>query len=172
VDLNKVGQVKYTSRASQDLLGDGERTISLGPPPSKARGTFTLLPPPAKTKGTINTKQDKDKEPLSIQLISKQGPQENTSSQPLLTLYPTSKSVSVEWRDALRYLKGIIPGPETQQFKQQLADIGVRIKLLDIVAGGVEIPDTKPPIDGVSSTPGTAGKVAITGEFWYDSMVD
>ena len=50
--------------------------------------------------------------------------------------------------------------------------MGVRVKLLDIVAGGVEIPKTKPVIAGASTAPGGQGKVAITGEFWYDSMVD
>lgn len=64
------------------------------------------------------------------------------------------------------------PGNETEAFTKRLADVGVRVKLLDIVAGGVEIPTTKPVIEGASTAPGGQGKVAITGEFWYDSMVD
>jgi len=159
VDIGKVGQIKYTNRASTEFNGEDEQTISLAPPPWK-------------NKSTINTKHDKEKSALSVQLLGKPGSQENTPVSTLLTLYPTSRAIAIEWRDALRFLKGIAPGPETEHYKSTLADIGVRIKLLDIVAGGVEIPQSKPPIEGVSSTPGTAGKVAITGEFWYDSMVD
>lgn len=76
----------------------------------------------------------------------------------------------MEWRDALRFLVGLHPGNETEAFTKRLADVGVRVKLLDIVAGGVEIPKTKPVIEGASTVPGATGKVAITGEFWYDSM--
>jgi hypothetical protein len=61
---------------------------------------------------------------------------------------------------------------ETNDFTKRLADVSVRVKLLDIVAGGVDIPKTKPIIEGVSTTPETAGRVTITREFWYDSMVD
>lgn len=64
------------------------------------------------------------------------------------------------------------PGNETEEFTKRLADVGVRVKLLDIVAGGVEIPKAKPTIEGISTTADVQGKVAITGEFWYDNMVD
>ena len=57
-------------------------------------------------------------------------------------------------------------------FTKRLAEVGLRVKLLDIVAGGVEIPKGKPLVEGVSAEDGVAGKVAITGEFWYDNMVD
>jgi hypothetical protein len=66
---------------------------------------------------------------------------------------------AVEWRDALRFLVGLTPGQETEDFTMRLADVGVRVKLLDIVAGGVDLPRTKPIIEGVSTTPGTAGSL-------------
>jgi hypothetical protein len=125
--------------------------------------------PPSKNKGTVNTKQEKDKIPISITLMP-QSTQDPT--HPILSLYPTSKTTAIEWRDALRFLVGLAPGDETEEFMKRLADVGVRVKLLDLVAGGVEIPKSKPLIEGVSITADAAGKVAITGEFWYDNMVD
>lgn len=98
--------------------------------------------------------------------------QDSSSTHPLLTLYPTSRANAIEWRDALRFLLGTVPGDETLNFTERLAEVGVRVKLLDIIAGGVDIPTSKPLIEGVSSTPDKLGKVAITGEFWYDSMID
>ena len=153
MDLTKVAQITYTTPDSKTHV-DGE--ISLAVPPSKNIST---------------SKQEKDKKPISITLMP-HSTQESVAMHPLLTLYPTSRTTAIEWRDALRFLTGLIPGDETEEFTKRLADVGVRVKLLDIVAGGVEIPKTKPVIEGVSTTPGTAGKVAITGEFWYDSMVD
>ena len=153
-----MGQIKFNGPSEDVSDADVEPTISLAPPPTKG-------------KGTISAKQDKDRKTLSVMIFSQQNSDDN-SPNALLTLYPTSKSVAIEWRDALRYLTGVAPGSETEQFAKQLADIGVRVKLLDLVAGGVEIPKTQPSIEGVSTTPGTAGKVAITGEFWYDSMLD
>ena len=100
-------------------------------------------------------------------------PQDSTTAgHPLLTLYPTAPTTAIEWRDALRFLTGVAPGNETEEFTKRLADVGVRVKLLDIVAGGVEIPKTKPLIEGISTGAEVPGKVAITGEFWYDNMVD
>jgi hypothetical protein len=125
----------------------------------------------SKNKTTANIKHEKEKTPVSITLMPP-STQYSTSAHPLLTLYPISQVTAIEWRDALRFLVGLVPGDETEEFTKRLADVGVRVKLLDIVAGGIEIPTTKPAIDGVSATPETAGKVAITGEFWYDSMVD
>lgn len=125
--------------------------------------------PPLKNKGTANNRQEKEKKPTSVTLMPKSSQE---PAHPLLTLYPTTKTIAVEWRDALRFLVGVAPGEETEEFTKRLADVGVRVKLLDIVAGGVEIPKTKPLIDGVSTTPDAVGKVAITGEFWYDNMVD
>jgi hypothetical protein len=141
----------------------------------QSRPTNSIAATSTKKRGTINghpiekpPKQDKN--PLSITLVPHQLP--DSSIHPLLTLYPTSRTTAVEWRDALRFLVGLTPGQETEDFTMRLADVGVRVKLLDIVAGGVDIPRTKPIIEGVSTTPGTAGRVSITGEFWYDSMVD
>jgi hypothetical protein len=135
----------------------------------------------SKNKGTIDghpiekLKQEKDKNILSITLVpqaSQESSKESSMTHPLLTLYPMSRTTAVEWRDALQFLVGLPAGQETEEFTKCLADVGVRVKLLDIVAGGVDIPRTKPIIEGVSMTPGTAGRVSITGEFWYDSMVD
>jgi len=132
-----------------------------------------IYPLRAKPTGGIHTKadskSDKERKPMSISLLpqSSQDP-----AAPILTLYPISKSVAVEWRDALRYLTGMTPGEETVSFTRRLAEVGVRVKLLDIVAGGVEIPTGKPLIEGVSTEDGVAGNVAITGEFWYDNTVD
>ena len=133
--------------------------------------TISLGAPPSRSKGTINTKQDKERKPTAIMLLSDATPKDVPPTQ-FLTLYPTSKSTAIEWRDGLRFLTGVSAGIETDEFTRRLADLGVRVKLLDIVAGGADIPTTKPLIDGVSTSPGTGGKVSITGEFWYDSMVD
>ena len=132
---------------------------------------ISLGVPPSKSKGIANAKQDKEKNPISITLMP-QASQEGSTIHPLLTLYPTSKTSSIEWRDALRFLVGQASGEETEEFTELLTNVGLRVKLLDILAGGVEIPTAKPMIEGVSLTPDTPGKVAITGEFWYDSMVD
>jgi hypothetical protein len=161
VDLTKVEQIAFSApktQTSEPSLNevDSHHGVSLGMPPSK-------------NKGAVSNKQEKEKKPTSITLMP-QSSQEPVN--PLLTLYPTTKTIAVEWRDALRFLIGVAPGDETEEFTKRLADVGVRVKLLDIVAGGVEIPKTKPLIEGVSTTPDALGKVAITGEFWYDNMVD
>lgn len=161
VDLTKVEQIAFSApktQTSEPSLAevDSHPGVSLGMPPSK-------------NKGAVSNKQEKEKKPTSITLMP-QSSQEPVN--PLLTLYPTTKTIAVEWRDALRFLVGVAPGDETEEFTKRLADVGVRVKLLDIVAGGVEIPKTKPLIEGVSTTPDALGKVAITGEFWYDNMVD
>jgi hypothetical protein len=160
VDLTKVAQISFTTPTA---------LAAASSPAEKA--AISLAVPPSKNKGTINPKQEKEKTPISITLLP-QSLQEGTIAYPLLTLYPTSKTTAVEWRDALRFQVGLPPGNETEAFTKRLADVGVRVKLLDIVAGGVEIPKTKPVIEGASISPGVPGKVAITGEFWYDSMVD
>lgn len=105
-------------------------------------------------------------------VLMPQAAQDGSTTHPILTLYPTTKTTAVEWRDALRFLVGQASGEETEEFTKLLADVGLRVKLLDILAGGVEIPNAKPMIDGVSANPDTSGRVAITGEFWYDSLVD
>jgi hypothetical protein len=159
--LTKVVQIAYISTTPQFIETSFEG-------PSHA---ISITSPPSKNKATINTKQDKEKKPISITLLP-QTPQEGPAPHPLLTLYPISKAAAVEWRDALRFLVGLIPGPETEGYTKRLADVGLRVKLLDIVAGGIEIPKSKPVIDGVSESPTTSGRVSITGEFWYDSIVD
>jgi hypothetical protein len=161
VDLTKVVQIVFTTPKSQVL--DPSTAEGASPP------AISLGNPPSKNKGTSNIKEEKEKKPTSITLMP-QPVQE--VSHPLLTLYPTSKTTAIEWRDALRFLVGLSPGDETDEFTKRLADVGLRVKLLDIVAGGVEIPNSKPIIDGVSTDPDVVGKVAITGEFWYDNMVD
>jgi hypothetical protein len=152
VDLSKVAQVTFSSHQQQ--TSDGVNGIHDKP----AGG-------PTKP----DLKSEKERKTMSISLLpqSSQDP-----ASPLLTLHPLSPSVAVEWRDALRYLTGTAPGDETVSFTKRLAEVGLRVKLLDIVAGGVEIPKGKPLIEGVSMEDGVAGKVAITGEFWYDNMVD
>ena len=70
--------------------------------------------PPSKTKGIVTTKQEKEKKHTSITLMP-QSTQETT--HPLLTLYPTSKTTAVEWRDALRFLVGVAPGDETKSLR-------------------------------------------------------
>ena len=161
MDLSKVVNVAFSShkqQTSEPINGvDGSSH-----PPSKAKPTGGIH---TKT----DSKSDKERKPISISLLpqSSQDP-----ATPILTLYPISKSVAVEWRDALRYLTGMTPGEETVSFTKRLAEVGVRVKLLDIVAGGVEIPTGKPLIEGVSMEDGIAGTVAITGEFWYDNTVD
>jgi hypothetical protein len=155
VDLSKVVQVSFSSHQQQ--TSDGVNGIH--DTPTKPAGG------PTKTE----LKSEKERKATSISLLP-QSSQEPAS--PLLTLYPLSPSVAVEWRDALRYLTGTAPGDETVSFTKRLAEVGLRVKLLDIVAGGVEIPKGKPLIEGVSTEDGVAGKVAITGEFWYDNMVD
>jgi hypothetical protein len=161
VDLTKVVQIAYVSPTPQLVA------LSIDGP---SHPTISITAPPSKSKAIVNTKQEKQKKPTSITLLP-QTTQESSTAHPLLTLYPTSKAAAIEWRDALRFLVGLIPGPETEDYTKRLADVGVRVKLLDIVAGGVEIPKMKPVIDGVSESD-TAGKVSITGEFWYDSIVD
>ena len=163
VDLLKVAQVLYSAAAKQDsdpTLADA----ASHPAPS-------LTIPPSKNKSVPTPKPDKQRKPISITLTP-QPPQDSTTAHPFLTLYPTSKTTAIEWRDALRFLTGVAPGNETEEYTKRLADVGVRVKLLDIVAGGVEIPLTKPLIEGVSTKAEVPGKVAITGEFWYDNMVD
>jgi hypothetical protein len=137
----------------------------------ESQPAISLSNPPSKNKGSTNPKQEKEKIPISVTLMP-QSVQESSPAHPLLTLYPTSKTIAIEWRDALRFLLGIAPGDETLDFTKRLAEVGVRVKLLDIIAGGVEIPMSKPLIEGVSLTPDKPGKVTITGEFWYDSMID
>ena len=156
-------RIVYTSPMDQ-LSGPSLAEVASHP-------AMSLGVPPSKNKGTINTKPEKEKNPISISLIP-HSTQESSSVSPLLTLYPTSKTTAIEWRDALRLLVGLASGDETEDFTKRLAEVGVRVKLLDIVAGGVEIPKEKPVIEGVSTTPGAQGKISITGEFWYDSMVD
>lgn len=161
VDLAKVVQILFATPKSQSLETlTAEVTSHLG---------VSVANPSSKNQGIVNTKQQKEKTPTSITLMP-QSTQDTT--QPLLTLYPTSKTTAIEWRDALRFLVGLAPGEETEDFTKRLADVGVRVKLVDIVAGGVEIPKLKPLIDGVSTTADGIGKVAITGEFWYDNLVD
>ena len=173
MDLTKVEQVTYTTP-----------TIPMNDPPavdiqSRPRNNSTRNS--SKNKNTINgvliekPKPPQEKNPLSITLIPHLPSIQEPTPQPphpLITLYPQSRTTAIEWRDALRLLVGLAPGQETEEFTTRLADMGVRVKLLDIVAGGVDIPRTKPIIEGVSVNPGTAGNVSITGEFWYDSMVD
>ena len=161
MDLTKVVQIIFSAPKTQTSEPSLAETAS--------HPGVSLGMPPSKNKGTVNNKQEKEKKPTSITLMP-QSSQEPV--HPLLTLYPTTKTVAVEWRDALRFLVGVAPGDETEEFTKRLADVGVRVKLLDIVAGGVEIPNIKPLIDGVSTTADAVGKVAITGEFWYDNMVD
>jgi hypothetical protein len=161
--LGRVKEIVYNSTKAQTSVASLTEATS--------HPTVSLAVPPSKNKGTVITKQEKDKTPISITLVP-HSTQESSTSHPLLTLYPTSKTAAIEWRDALRFLVGQTPGTETNDFTKRLADVGIRVKLLDIVAGGVEIPKEKPLIEGVSTTPGAPGKVSITGEFWYDSMVD
>jgi hypothetical protein len=165
VDLSKVTQVVYSAATKQDSdpsLADD----------ATSHPAISLTLPPSKTKSAPTTKQEKQKKPISITLMPQPPQDTSTTTHPLLTLYPTSKTTAIEWRDALRFLTGLAPGNETEEFTKRLADVGVRVKLLDIVAGGVEIPKTKPLIEGVSTSADVRGKVAITGEFWYDNMVD
>jgi engulfment and cell motility protein 1 len=164
VDLSKVVQVAFSSHQhnpSDDGV-DGVNGLShLATDISKTK--------PAGGHSKTESKSEKERKPTSVSLLT-QSSQESANA--LLTLYPLSNPVAVEWRDALRYLTGTAPGEETVSFTKRLAEVSVRVKLLDIVAGGVEIPAVKPLIDGVSMEDGVAGKVAITGEFWYDNMVD
>jgi hypothetical protein len=155
VDLSKIVQVTFSSHQQQ--TSDGVNGIH--DPPTKPAGG------PTKTE----QKSEKERKATSISLLPQSSQEPAT---PLLTLCPLSPSVAIEWRDALRYLTGTAPGDETVSFTKRLADVGLRVKLLDIVAGGVEIPKGRPLIEGVSTEDGVAGKVAITGEFWYDNMVD
>ena len=169
MDLKNVGFVSYAIPTAEPTEFGLQPTMSLSIAPSKNKVA------------AAGTKQEKEKKHISLFLMPHPNPnpptnhptnQEPTSAPPLLTLYLTSKTMATEWRDALRFLIGSPPGEETEEFTRRLADVGVRVKLLDIVAGGVEIPTTKPPIEGASTVPGSTGKVTITGEFWYDSMVD
>jgi|SRR5947207_1980380 len=155
----KVAQVSFTTPTALAAASSGENPA------------ISLAVPPSKTKGSTNVKQEKEKTPVSITLLP-QSTQEGRIAQPVLTLYPISNTTAVEWRDALRFLVGLPPGNETDAFMRRLADVGVRVKLLDIVAGGVEIPTSKPVIEGASTGPDVPGRVTINGEFWYDSMVD
>src|SRR5271156_4711090 len=127
---------------------------------------ISLSSPPGTEKGTSkpNLEKEQKKRPISITLMP-QVIEDPGASHPLLTLYPMSRTAAIEWRDALRFLIGVEPGAETQEFTKRLADVGVRVKLLDIVAGGVDIPKSKPVIEGVSTTSGVPGRVSITGEF-------
>lgn len=161
-----VAQVICHDRKTQTVDDPNEDSpshpfISLGSPPGTEKGI---------TKS--NLEKDQTKRPLSITLMPQATEDSGSPTHPLLTLYPMSRTAAIEWRDALRFLVGAEPGPETQEFTKRLADVGVRVKLLDIVAGGVDIPKSKPIIEGVSNTSGVPGRVSITGEFWYDSMVD
>ena len=152
-------QISYSAARSQ--TSEPSLTEAASHPP------ISLGVPPSKNKGTASHKQEKKTTSITLMPQSTQDP-----GHPLLTLYPTTKTTAVEWRDALRFLIGLIPGDETEEFTKRLADVGLRVKLLDIVAGGVEIPSSKPAIEGLSTSPDGVGKVAITGEFWYDNMVD
>lgn len=152
--MGKVAQVTFSSHQQQ--TSDG------------VNGIHDHSTKPAGGLTKTEQKSEKERKTTSISLLS----QSQEPASPLLTLYPLSPSVAIEWRDALRYLTGTAPGDETVSFTKRLAEVGLRVKLLDIVAGGVEIPKGKPLIEGVSMEDGVAGKVAITGEFWYDNMVD
>src|SRR5271155_2621419 len=151
VDLSKVAQIAYSETAKQDSDPPWADDATSHP-------AISLTIPPSKSKSAPTTKQEKAKKPISITLMPQSPQDTSTTTQPLLTLYPTSKTTAIEWRDALRFLTSVAPGNETEEFTKRLADVGVRVKLLDIVAGGVEIPTTKPLIEGVSTTADVPGK--------------
>ena len=170
MDLTQVGQVVFSKpdHGSNSSAPEFPGHVAIGNPPS-SKHRVPINGHDADRGG----KHEDDKKHLSITLVGHNAPsQQSIIEHPFLTLYPTSKTTATEWRDALRFLVGLVPGEETEESVRRLADVGLRVKLLDIVAGGVEIPASKPVIEGTSVNSGTAGKVSITGEFWYDSMVD